>query len=164
MIVASWRVGGRVQGDRRHAGVARDRVLMRMLVVRMGERLRLLVRGVIGVKRFVACHQRVQHVEHHLRRCSCAGTRPLTEIVAVRADDYGRRLPRRPRRLDARDARRDVLLILLFLAGAYWSTRAYSRRYTRAFVPLTPPLSISSPLRIFYKLLQISRRQIPPTR
>lgn len=143
MIVTSWRMGGRVQGDRRHAGVARDRVLMRMLMVRMGERVRLLVRGVIGVKRFVACHQRVQHVEHHLRRCSGAATRRLTEwirmVVAVRADDYGRRLPRRPRRLDARDARRDVPLMiplpLLLLPGAARSlTRTYSRRCTRAFV------------------------------
>lgn len=64
-------MGGRVQRDRRHhAGVAaRDRVLMRMLMMRMaGERLRLLVRGIIGVERFVACHQRVQHLEHHFRR------------------------------------------------------------------------------------------------
>lgn len=70
--VDTWRVGGRVQGDRRHhAGVAAgDRVLMGMLMMRMmaGERLRLLVRGVIGVERFVACHQRVQHLEHHFRR------------------------------------------------------------------------------------------------
>lgn len=65
-------MGGRVQRDRRHhAGVvARDRVMMRMLMMRMmaGERLRLLVRGIIGVERFVACHQRVQHLEHHFRR------------------------------------------------------------------------------------------------
>lgn len=76
----TWRVSSRVQGDRRHAGVPRDRVLMRMmLVVRMREGVRLLVRGVIGVERFVACHQRVQHVEHHLRGCSGAATRRLTE-------------------------------------------------------------------------------------
>lgn len=70
--LSTWRVGGRVQRDwRHHAGVAaRDRVLMRMLMMRMmaGERLRLLVRGIIGVERFVACHQRVQHLEHHFRR------------------------------------------------------------------------------------------------
>lgn len=73
-------MSSRVQGDRRHAGVPRDRVLMRMmLVVRMREGVRLLVRGVIGVERFVACHQRVQHVEHHLRGCSGAATRRLTE-------------------------------------------------------------------------------------
>lgn len=145
MVASTWRVGGCVQGDRRHAGVARDRVLMRrMLMVRMGERVGLLVRGVIGVERFVACHQRVQHVEHHLRRCSGAATRRLTEwirmIVPVRADDYGRRLPRRPRRLDARDARRDVPLMiprplpLLLPGAARSSTRTYSRRCTRAFV------------------------------
>lgn len=68
----TWRVGGRVQGDRRHraAVAAGDRVLMGMLMMRMmaGERLRLLVRGIIGVERFVACHQRVQHLEHHFRR------------------------------------------------------------------------------------------------
>lgn len=149
MIASTWRVGGCVQGDRRHAGVARDRVLMRMLMVRMSERVGLLVRGVIGVKWFVACHQRVQHVEHHLRRCSGAATRRLTEwirmIVPVRADDYGRRLPRRPRRLDARDARRDVPLmiplpLLLLLPGAARSSsRTYSRRCTRAFVQ-PPPL------------------------
>lgn len=114
-------------------------------MVRMGERVGLLVRGVIGVKRFVACHQRVQHVEHHLRRCSGAATRRLTEwirmIVSVRADDYGRRLPRRPRRLDARDARRDVPLMIPLLpllrllpGAARSSTRTYSRRCTRAFV------------------------------
>lgn len=39
--------------------------MMRMMA---GERLRLLVRGIIGVERFVACHQRVQHLEHHFRR------------------------------------------------------------------------------------------------
>lgn len=132
--VGTWRVGGRIQGDRRHAGVPGDRVRMRMLMVRMGERLRLLVRGVIGVKRFVACHQRVQHVQHHLRRCRDAATRRLTDIVSVRADDYARRLPRRPRRLDARDARRDVLLTLPLPPGAHSSTRTYSRRCTSAFV------------------------------
>lgn len=72
-------MSSRVQGDRRHAGVPRDRVLMRMLVVRMREGVGLLVRGVIGVERFVACHQRVEHVEHHLRRCSGAAIRRLTE-------------------------------------------------------------------------------------
>lgn len=133
-LVGTWGVGGGVQGDRRHAGVSGDRVLVRMLVVRMGERLRLLVRGVIGVERFVACHQRVQHVEHHLRRCRGAATRRLTEIVVtVGADDYGRRLPRRPRRLDAPDARRDVPLAG-FLAGAHSWTRTHWRRCTSASV------------------------------
>jgi len=70
--VDTWRVGGRVQGDRRyHARItASDRVLMGMLMMWMmaGERLRLLVRRIIGVERFVACHQRVQHLEHHFRR------------------------------------------------------------------------------------------------
>lgn len=117
----TWRVGGRVQRDRRHhAGVAaRDRVLMRMLMMRMmaGERLRLLVRGIIGVERFVACHQRVQHLEHHFRRRDRVDVATVAAVAAavaadigrVRVDYYHRRLPRRPRRPDAHDVRRDVV-------------------------------------------------------
>lgn len=119
----TWRVGGRVQGDRRHSAVAAgDRVLMRMLMMRMmaGERLRLLVRRIISVKRFVACHQRIQHLEHHFRRRNDVGAaiaaaaatagrqRADVAAVCIRVDYYARRLPRRPRRPDAYDARRDV--------------------------------------------------------
>lgn len=119
-------MGGRVQGD--VAGVAAtDRVmLMRVLMMlRMGgERLRLLVRGIIGVERFVACHQRVQHLEHHFRgrgdgatataaaaAAATAAGRYRPDVVAavrIRVYYYARRLPRRPRRPDAHDARRDV--------------------------------------------------------
>lgn len=118
--MSTWRVGGRVQGHRRYyAGVAAgDRVLMRVRMV-AGKRLRLLVRGIIGVERFVACHQRVQHLEHHFRRCDHVGAataaataayRSEIAAVRVRVDYYARRLPRRPRRPDAHDARRDVAL------------------------------------------------------
>lgn len=37
----------------------------------------------------------------------------MIRMVAVRADYYGRRQPRRPRRLDARDARRDAPLTMI---------------------------------------------------
>lgn len=120
----TWRVGGRIQGDRRPAAaVAADRVLMRMLMMRMGgEGLRLLVRGIIGVERFVACHQCVQHLEHHFRGRGDGATATATAAAAgryrpdvaaavrVRVDYDARRLPRRPRRPDAHDARRDVVL------------------------------------------------------
>lgn len=123
--ISTWRVGGRVQGHRRHyAGTAAgDRVLIRVLMrMRMmaRKRLRLLVRGVIGVERFVACHQRVQHLEHHFRRrdrvsaataaAIAAYRSEIAAAVRVRFDYYARRLPRRPRRPDAHDARRDVAL------------------------------------------------------
>lgn len=56
-------------------------------------------------------------------------------MVAVRAADYyGRRQPRRPRRLDARDARRDAPLTMIPLRS-----RTYSRRCTRAFVLPSSP-------------------------
>lgn len=121
--MGTWRVGGRIQGNR-HAVVAADRVLMRMLMMRMGEGLRLLIRGIIAVIRFGACHQCVQHLEHHFRgrgdgvtatataTAAAAGRNRPDVVAAVRVCvDYDtRRLPRRPRRPDAHDARRDVAL------------------------------------------------------
>lgn len=82
-------------------------------MMRMGEWFCLLIRRIIGIERFVACHQGIQHLEHHFRRRNgVITTGRSVDInvgnVRVCVYYYTRRLPRRPRRTDAHDARRDV--------------------------------------------------------